>query len=733
MGVAMFFSIITVVLFLTGVLGILLFPKSDGKLNGIKIIIMGTMAAFCFLAFCAAVYNKLGIPVHLPSACISLTIMNAFLWGGIIKKKKVQRLFWRWSDAVCIFLLGMFVMWLALHVFTPELKLQYSNVDAAAHYRYANEIVQTGRIFSLTYFSAYVDAFIIEILAPAFSTTLLYYKGFIVADIFMHLMEIWMFYCLVLTISEKRVVRIMAPVLAVGYFWGYPAYSFMEGHFVYWSNGVVIMIFILYALLLIEKDKKFRKCGILLLLLGLYANTCCNKLFVPVNTAAVLGVLAVWLLQKYRKQINGRRLAAWTVGGILAVAAVVGVYIVIWGDSLATLFEDLIKPGGIYSSLYADLIYFLPALFYVLWHTVRHRGERKTIPVVSVCMLFVALAMYVLLSMRYMSGYYYHKIDYNLWLCGWVLVAEALRIMAEKRQLAWYFSYAGMIALLCMICLTDYDARIAEVHADYNGEYATTQIFPIYRYNRNNLLQDYEEFLVSDQVLDVFNYALEQMPYADVRIVTDDWTLKNWHDGLDVSHAQGFYFEEYELTELLGELDVSGVQAIIVRRDDEKYQAYQGYFGQCTELYGNSEAAILAPSGEKWLEIPAEVMQYEQTRLELYQYVGTHYANKQVPLIAGQSAYYDYMLYYLQTGNLSTNVYPWKQVEEEALAVLSDEDAAWETAQKTMEALRENNISYIVVLNGDSYYEKVKSYLDGWKCVYENEAGKVLALDGEVE
>lgn len=729
----MFFSIITVILFLTGVLGVLLFPKSDGKLNGIKLIIMGTMAVFCFLAFCAAVYNKLGIPVHLPSACVSLTIMNAFLWGGIIKKKKVQRLFWRWSDAVCILLLGMFVMWLALHVFTPELKLQYSNVDAAAHYRYANEIVFTGKIFSLTYFSAYVDAFIIEILAPAFSTVLLYYKAFIVADIFMHLMEIWMFYCLVLTISEKKVVRIMAPVLAVGYFWGYPAYSFMEGHFVYWSNGVVILIFILYALLLIEKEEKFRKCGILLLLLGLYANTCCNKLFVPVNTAAVFGVLVVWLLQKYWKRINRKRFVIWKICGILAVAAAVGVYIFIWGDSLTTLFEDIIRPGGIYSSLYADQIYFLPPLFYVLWYTVTKRSGRKTIPVVSVCMLFVALAMYAVMCMHYMSGYYYHKIDYNLWLCGWLLAAEALGILAERRQLAWYFSYAGMIILLCIICLTDYDTQIEAVHADYNGEYATTQLLPVYRYNRSNLLQDYEEFLISAQVMDVFNYALQQMSDVNVCIVTDDWNLQMWHDGLDLSHAQGFYFEEYELTELLGELDAGGVQAIIVRREDEKYQAYQGYFEQCTEVYGNEEAAILTPSGERWLEIPEEVMQYEQSRLELYQYVGMHYGGKEIPLMAAQDAYYDYMLYYLQTGNLSTNVYPWKQVEEETLLILSDEDAAWETAQKTMEALSENDISYIVVLNGDSYYEKVKSYLDVWKCVYENEAGKVLMLDGEDE
>ena len=38
-----------------------------------------------------------------------------------------------------------------------------------------------------------------------------------------------------------------------------------------------------------------------------------------------------------------------------------------------------------------------------------------------------------------------------------------------------------------------------------------------------------------------------------------------------------------------------------------------------------------------------------------------------------------------------------------------------------------------MVLNGDAYYEKVKGYMETWEVVYENEAGKVLAVDTEDE
>lgn len=728
----MLISIMAILLFMIGILGLLLYPKTEGRMNGMKMIVMGTMAIFCYLAFCAGIYNIAGIFVGLPATCGSLVLMDVLIWGGIFYRKKIQRLFWRVTDLLSLILITTFVVWIAMHVFTPELRLQYYNVDAASHFYYANFIVQHGRWPFLTYFSAYIDAVFIQVFSPLLSP-ILYFKAFIIADIFMHILEVWMFYYLVLTVSEKKIVRIMAPILSIGYFWGYPAYSFMEGHFVYWSNGVVIFIFILYALLLVEKHRELLKYSILLLLLGAYANMCCNKLFVPTNTLAILAVLAAILLQKYWKRIDKKRFLLWVCGAFLLMVIAAVIFLLMWGEALTSLFEDLIKPGGIYSALYADLIFFLPAWIYVLYHAAVNRQYKKTIPIASVCMLFVALGMYLLVNLHLMSGYYYYKIYYNLWLCGWILAAAALEIMAEKKQTAWYFSYVGMAVLIGVIALTDYDGKIVKEHEDYNGEYATTAMFSIYQYNRNNLLTDYEKYRISDQVLDVFNYALEQMSGTDVRIATQDWDLKTWHDGMDLVHEQGFYMEEYELTELLEALDQNGVQAMIVQRSDEKYQAYRGYFDRCEEVYGNEDAAILMPSQGRWFVIPEEMQQYAGAELELYGYIAKNYAGETVPLLADRSAYYDYMLYYMATGQDSSDFYPWNQVTEEDVEKLSEADTAWITAQKNLANLKERQVKYIVVLKGEAFFERVQGYLDAEKTVYENEAGKVIALDSEGE
>lgn len=599
----MLVSGVAVVLFLMSVLGILLFPKSRRSANGVKGIIIGTMAVLCYTALPAAVYNAVGITVNLKTTCISLAILDVLLWGGIIWKKRVQKMFWRVSDIVSVVLIAAFVIGIALHVFTPELKLQYWNIDAASHFGYANGIVHTGKWSSMVYFSAYIDAMFIELFSP-FLAEVFYYKAFIIADIFMHVLEIGMFYCLVLTIRDSKVTRIMAPVLSIAYFFGYPAYSFTQGHFVYWSNGVVILMLIIYALLLIEKYEDVTKPTLLLLLLGAYANSCCNKLFVPTNTFALLVVLFLILLRRQKRAENKKKmLIGLFCIAVVALLAVV-IYLVAWGDGLADAFAALQRPGGIYSSLYADLIFFLPPFFYVIYYVFVKKKEYQTVLVTSLCMLAITVGMYLLWYNHLIVNYYYYKIYYNLWLCGWLLVVSALSIMEERKKLAGFFSYFGMAAFVAWITLSGFDAKIAAVRKDYNSVYATSQLFPIYRYNMDSLETDYAQFEISGQILDIMNYAIEEMADENVRLVSEDVELRKWFSGIDRNHKKTSDFEKYnDITKLLTFLDKKDVDAIVVLKDEEKYQTFKAYFDCCMVVYENDKAAILKPVAEKWLEV----------------------------------------------------------------------------------------------------------------------------------
>ena len=707
----MLISGITVVLFLAGLIGLLLYPKTEGWLNGLKIIVMGTIALLCYLAFCALVCKLLGTFVGLPSTCVSLVFLDVLLWGGILRKRKVQRLFWRLSDVIGIVLTGAFVIAITMHIFTPGLELQYRNVDAASHFWYAIDLMNTGTWRHMIYFSAYVDAICIELFAPLLRP-ILYFKAFIIADIFMHLLEIWSVYYLMLTISDRRLMRILAPVFSIGYFFGYPAYSFMLGNFVYWSNGVVILIFTIYALLLLEKGKVPYRYVVPLLLLGVYANTCCNKLFVPVNTLVAIVVLAVLFMKKHKWEFDRKHLAPMLAGaGVTALIIGGGAYLA-WGKLMEWMGTRFTEQGGIYQSLYADLIFFLPVVIYVFYQICRGRWRLMTVGVLGLYMILVAVVMYRVLKDGGLSEYYYYKIYYNLWLCGWLLVTQAFEIMAEKKKLAVFFSYFGMAALICVLTLMDYDSMMEETYPEYNGDYATTQLFSIYRYNMDLWQEDYEAYRISDQTLEAFRYVTEEMEPGNVQMITESVDLLMWYQ----SFRWVYWMDEDDLLkefpELLACFDVRSVQAAIVPKYDEKYWHYLDYILRCERIYENEEMVVIKPFGGTWLEIPEDILAESEANLELYAYVKEQFPEEIVPLWAGPKRYYDYMMYYMATGNEMTRYYPWR----------------YDTEKESAMRLQADDIRYLIVLEGDEFCEHAYTFFDVERVIYENEAGKVLAI-----
>ena len=396
----------------------------------------------------------------------------------------------------------------------------------------------------------------------------------------------------------------MAPILSIAYFFGYPAYSFTQGHFVYWSNGVVILMLIIYALLLLEKYEDVTKPALILLLLGAYANSCCNKLFVPTNTFALLAVLFVIFLRRQKNAENKKKMLLGLLGIVLVALLAVVIYLAAWGDGLADAFAALQRPGGIYSALYADLIFFLPPLFYVIYYVFAKKKEYQTVLVMSLSMLAITAGMYLMWYNHLIVTYYYYKIYYNLWLCGWLLVAAAFGIMEERQKLVGFFSYFGMAALVAWLTISGCDAKVAEVREDYNSVYATSQLFPIYRYNMDSLETDYAQFEMPGQILDVINYAIEEMADENVRIVSENMDLRKWFAGIDRYHKKTSDWDKYDnITKLLKFLDKKDVDAIVVIKGEEKYQTFKSYFDGCVVIYENDKAAILKPAGEKWLEV----------------------------------------------------------------------------------------------------------------------------------
>ena len=121
-------------LFVAALAGLVLVPKTKERINGIKVIIMGIMALFCYLFLSAYLFFWGSMPVGPETLWIPLLLLNEVLWGVILRKRRVQKLFFRITDLICIVLICVPVVLASLHIFTAGLQLQYRNWDAAVHF-----------------------------------------------------------------------------------------------------------------------------------------------------------------------------------------------------------------------------------------------------------------------------------------------------------------------------------------------------------------------------------------------------------------------------------------------------------------------------------------------------------------------------------------------------------------------------------------------------------------------
>lgn len=596
----MLLSILFIISFVICLIGVVLFPKCEGRINAIKATVMAIMTIFCYQSLIAFVYDKAGVFVNLQSTTVAMIIADVVLWGYIIWKRRVQRLFFRVSDILCLLVLAAVVIAISVHMFTPSLLIRYPNTDPANHFNFAMEVVKTGKLDGI-YFSAFVDAMFIELLAPVIAE-ISYYKIFILADIFMHVLELWMFYVLVLTISEKKVVRILAPFITLLYFWGYPAYSYVTGGFVYWSNGVMILMLMIYALLLYERYDSMNLQLIILLAISAYANSCCNKLFVPVNYFAFFVALVMIILKRKKHSINKKVLIVAMTAVVIAVGIVVLGFWNYWGGSLEKIFRYVSANGGIYHALYADIIFFLPVLVFTFYYTFFKRRYSGTLSVMALCMVICAVAMYIVWYNYLMSTYYFYKIYYNLWLFGWILAVVALDIATQEKQMTGLLTYGVMLALACVISLTDYDAVMAEYNEEYNGYYATKNLFPLYRCNMDSLLTDYGKYELSPAVLDVYAYAIENTGGEFVPAVIEHGAYRYWFDAMKAQDSDDVDAFVYSLEEIVTQLDEWDIDKIVVLKTEEFYSENVTYFEKLVPLYENGEAALYTLSGESWSE-----------------------------------------------------------------------------------------------------------------------------------
>lgn len=331
----------------------------------------------------------------------------------------------------------------------------------------------------------------------------------------------------------------------------------------------------------------------------------------------------------------------------------------------------------------------------------------------SVCMIACTVAMYWFLYNEMMSLYYYYKIYYNLWLFAWLLVVMAFHIMIHKNQLPSFFSYMSMIAMIAVLTFTNYDVKMWERMENYNDYQVPKHFFPLYWTNMETLQAGYEEYIMPEEILDVFSYTAEQMGDEKIPALVANEDYFYWHDGMRAQNTRSYRAFRNELMDILRKMDKNGIKHIVIDKEDEVYQNYQNYFKLCKVVYENPRAAVLTYAGESWCDILSVLPEYSEGKLELYSYIKKNLKEERVPLMAEKASCVDYVIYREKTKKKCNDCYPWNYSPKENL-----------------DNLNELGIKYVLLLHEDAFYQQNQAYFDAQEIVFENEAGKIVRCIG---
>lgn len=619
-------AIVFGILFAACLMGIVCYPKIDGKINGVKALVAGGTGILCVQAVAGLLFSLLHIRGVLLCIGIIMLLAAAALWYGIWRKKRVQRLFFRIGDVISLLVLAIVVGLVSVHMFGADLKLQYPGAGAAENFAAAMHMVR-GETAENAGFATVIEAVFIRMYASV-TKSALYFKGFILADFFLHLKEVWMLYVAILSLSEKKVVRILAPFFCIFYFWGYPAYNYMMGN-----------------------DDSFVGCAIGILF--------------------VFYVLRLPVVQDKLKQMPafGRALP-WVIFAVVLV-----------GTALVNSLAGAAGEREMYASMYGDLIFFVPVVLYACYYTFfKGRAGRKLCGI-SLAMLVCTVILYVFWYNDRISNYDYYRNYAVLWLLGWLLAALVLDISAETKELPQFFSYAGLIAILAVLSLFGGEESV-ESTTEIDGIYATRNLFSLYRYNADCLSKDYGEYRMPDEVLAVCEDVAGAYSEFEVPILTEDGNLRMWYDALTDNDSTVYSLTQYGLPEAVRGLENDGIDVIAAPKDTEDYQNYRSYFEQCREVGGNDAVALYETPGDGWTDIyGTDDADYEEKQ-ELFSYVKEKLGKEQVPLMAGKESCLDFIMYEDITGMDSAMFYTWKFGARENIANLKIHDVKYVTLLK---------------------------------------------------
>lgn len=590
------YSLFYVVAFCALVGGLVLFPRVERKLKFLPQALMNIVLVMCYGSLAAGVCKFVHVPVNLASIGTVYLIPAVGLWFLIARRKKVQELSMEKIEIFSVLLLTVVFLAVELTVFSFEMRASYNyNTDAGNHLAAALSIVRTGEVRGM-YFAAFHNAMIVEVFQP-FLEEIKYYKAFVFADSLSYYFQILFIYAVMYSFAKKKITKYMVPVLTILCWVGYPLYSYIEGHYVYWGWGAVLVLFMVYE---IEQYLEHREDGARLgiaLVAGFSGIALCYSLFAPMILWA-----ALFIVIAERKKIKiSKKVWIWIGLGILfcALAVIFGYFSFFHNYSReSSIFASLRTPGGCYMNLYSDFIWTIPIT--LIFSICCFKKQTRLHVYGKVYWSFILFQMITMVAFfaGIISAYYFYKFYYPLWILHWIVIALAIEtIEIEKSELKYIYAYGVTLVIVYISCFGAVSERINELGTGWFTEENTIGN-SLYSRNMATLQSDFAEMKYSTAQFEICEFVMENLRDTGVNVPFAGWKdcmgQGNWYSAITGMQNN----LTYRMVEAEGEdwkklLESEKMSYYVILKTSDLYKENQNYFETKNWIFENEEGFIV--------------------------------------------------------------------------------------------------------------------------------------------
>lgn len=575
-------SFIYIIAFLSLAGGIYAVRKTDSRLYSVTWIPISIIAAMCYQALISAMLNLAHIPVNILSVGIMDIFMSVFLWSKILSNSKIQKYRFEIIDGIMLACLFCVVCAFMVKRYGVELTMSYSSVDGASHLYSAMRVVFSQSLDAMFYSSLH-NALLIEVISPLL-TTGTYYKAYVLGDILHLLLAGLMFWGTIRKYSADRYMKIAGVLVTIFYLLGYPANSTIFGFSYLGMSLTVILCIIAITNEYIDKNIDV-KMMLLLLMTGCFAVFESYMLFVPIIYFGIL----IWLFVD--QNISKKLISVNTIiKGLIIFLVPTGLglwyaYRGVFGQSDGlTVGKQISLEGGIYRNLFTNFLIIVPFAIAGFWYLIKKRINNVLIYFISLEVVFTFILFVLALDKR-VSGYYYYKNYFLLWLILFVTAYIGLGTL-EKQGRIIVGSGTLVFVVLTMMYVKKIDVRIQNKNELLYGNATIRPFMDVYATNYDFMcLPRY-----SEGKLELYgycrNFVLDEEKADEIELIG------GWEDSVWMRAALGVWVDYYDVNSVSDMLDNKKSEYVVVLYDTEDYDKIYNVKENIDVLYENDAGYV---------------------------------------------------------------------------------------------------------------------------------------------